>query len=79
MITFFGEKLSIRFALCGYREILSICLCASFSFSFEGGILGLIVPSEDAEIEKGPIFASLMPRQFERMNLVYYQSAIFQL
>ena len=34
--------------------------------------------SQDAEIEKRAYFSSLMPRKFERMNLVYYESAIFQ-
>ena len=44
MITFLGEKLLIRFDLCGYREIFSICLCASFPFDFKGGMWDLIVP-----------------------------------
>ena len=44
MTTFLGEKLLIRLALCGYREILSICLCASFPFGIEGGMWDLIVP-----------------------------------
>ena len=44
MITFLGEKLLIRFALCYYREILSICVCASFPFGFEGRMWDLIVP-----------------------------------
>ena len=39
-----GEKLLFRFALCGYRGILSICLCVSFPFGFEGEMLDLIVP-----------------------------------
>ena len=43
MITFLGEKLLIRFALCMYREILSVCLCAFFQFGFEGGMWDLIV------------------------------------
>ena len=41
---FWGEKLLIRVALCGYRESLSICLCASFPFGFEGGMWDLVVP-----------------------------------
>ena len=44
MITFLREKLLIRFALYGYHEMLSICLCASFPFGFEGGMWDLIVP-----------------------------------
>ena len=31
----FGEKLLIQFALGGYREILSVCLLASFPFGFD--------------------------------------------
>ena len=38
-----GELL-IRFALCGYREILSICLSASSPIGFGGGMWDLIVP-----------------------------------
>ena len=34
----FGKKLFIRFFDSVLRESLSICMCASFPFGFEGGM-----------------------------------------
>ena len=39
----FGKKLFIRFVVRVFRECLPICVCTSFLFGFEGGILDLIV------------------------------------
>ena len=47
MTTCFGKELFIRFTVCVFRERLSVCECASFSFSFEGKMWDLIVSVSD--------------------------------
>ena len=39
----FGKELFIRFTVHVLRERLSICVCPSFPFGFEGGMWDLIV------------------------------------
>ena len=34
----FGKELLIRFIMHAFHELLSICVCASLPFGFEGGI-----------------------------------------
>ena len=43
MTVWFGKELFIRFTVRVFREYLSICVCASFLFCFEGGMLDSIV------------------------------------
>ena len=40
-LNMFGKELFIRFAVRVFRERLSVCLCASFPFGFEGGMWDL--------------------------------------
>ena len=43
----FGEKLFIRFTVRVHREGLSICVCASFAFGFDGEMWDLIILVSD--------------------------------
>ena len=38
MTTCFGKELFIRFAVCVFREHLSICVYSFFPFGLEGGL-----------------------------------------
>ena len=38
-----GKELFIRFTVHAFRELLSIYVCTSFPFGFEGGMWDLIV------------------------------------
>ena len=43
LVNNFGQQLFIWFIVPVFRERLSICVCASFPYSFEGRVLDLIV------------------------------------
>ena len=47
MSTCLGKELFIRFTMCVFREPLSVNVCSSFPFGFEGGIWDLIVLISD--------------------------------
>ena len=47
MTTCFGKGLFIQLTVREFRDRLSICVYASFPFSFEGWMLDLIVFSSD--------------------------------
>ena len=53
----FGEELFIRFTVRVYRESLSICVCVSFPFGFEGGmgILIALVPDQTFYFAHRPV------------------------
>ena len=40
----FGKELFIRFTVHVFRERLSICVCPSFPFGFEGGMWDVLIP-----------------------------------
>ena len=56
-----------------FRELLSICVCASFSFGFEGGVLDLIVSVPDLCLS----FYFLWDSQHVQCCLWYYVMCSF--
>ena len=47
MATCLGKCYSFGLQCVSFRERLSVCVCSSFSFSFEGGMWDLIVVIPD--------------------------------
>ena len=64
----FGRELFIRFTVRVFCERLSICMCPSFRFGFESGMLDLIIyPTKKKK------------KQRKEMHLVSESGQIFQL
>ena len=43
MITSLGKSCLLIYSACPSSKVISLCVCVSFPFGFEGGVLSLIV------------------------------------